>query len=96
MIEGLPSNDKASNIKKVWKEFDSVGIHNDKRSSKELPISILKEDGTMSTVFDETIMTWRNHFDTLLNLNITESSYTATQPGDNCPTVDDDALNRPI
>jgi len=87
---------KASNIKKLWKEFDSVGIHNDKRSSKELPTYILNEDGIMCTGFDEPIMTWRNHFDTYLNLNSTESSYTATQPGDNCPTVDDDALNRLI
>ena len=45
---------KASNIKKFWKEFDSVGIHNDKRSSKELPTSILKEDGIMSSGSDET------------------------------------------
>ena len=50
----------------------------------------------MSTSFDETLMTWRNHFDTLLNLNSTESSYTATHSGDNCPTIHDDALNRPI
>ena len=83
---------KASNVKKFWKEFDSVGIHNDKSSSKELPTSILKEDGTMSTGFEETITTWRNHFDTLLNPN----SCTATQSWDNCPSIDDDALNRPI
>ena len=87
---------KVSNIKKFWKEFDSVGIHNDKRSSKELPTSILKEDGSMSSGFDETLMTWINHFDTLLNLNSTESSYTATQPGDNCLAIHDDALNRLI
>ena len=87
---------KASNIKKLWKEFDSVGIHNDKRSSKELPTYILNEDGIMCTGFDEPIMTWRNHFDTYLNLNSTESSYTATQPGDNCPAIHDDALNRQI
>ena len=41
-------------------------------------------------------MTWRNHFDTLLNPNSTESSCTATQSWDNCPSIDDDALNRPI
>ena len=87
---------KASNIKRFWKEFDSIGIHNDKRSSKELPTSILKEDGIMSSGSNETLMTWRNHFDTLLNLNSTESCYTATQPGDNCPALHDDALNRPI
>ena len=39
-------------------------------------------------------MTWRNHFDTLLNPNSTESSNTATQSWDNCPSIDDDALNR--
>ena len=49
----------------------------------------------MSTGFDKTLVTWRNHFDTLLNLNSTESSYTATQPGDNSPAIHDDALNRP-
>ena len=32
---------KASNVKMFWKEFDSVGIHNDKSSSNELPTSIL-------------------------------------------------------
>ena len=87
---------KAPNVKKFWKEFDSVGIHNDKSSSKELPTSILKEDDTMSTSFEETIMTWRNHFDALLNPNSTESSCTTTQSWDNCPSIDDDALNRPV
>ena len=49
----------------------------------------------MSTDSEETIMTWRNHFDTLLNPNSTESS--CTQSWDNCPSIDDDdALNRPI
>ena len=87
---------KASSVKKFWKELDSVRVHNDKSSSKELPTSILKEDGTMSTGLEETIMTWRNHFDTLLNPNSTESSCTATQSWENCPSIDNDALNRPI
>ena len=50
----------------------------------------------MSTGFDKTIMTWRNHFYTLLNLNSIESSDTASQPKDNGHAIHDDALNRPI
>ena len=87
---------KASNAKTFWKKLDSVGIRNDKNNSKELSTSIQKEDGTMTTGNEGTIITWRNHFDTLLNPNSTDPSSMGAQSCDNCPSTDNDALNRPI
>ena len=46
---------KTSNDKRFWKELDSVGIHNDKSNSKELPTSIQNKGGTMTTGNEETI-----------------------------------------
>ena len=92
---------KASNVKKFWKEFNSIGISNDINNTA-LPNYIEKEDGTLTTSTQESLTTWRAHFNALLNPPKTVESVDSgpyslnTLTNDHSPPTDDDTLNRPI
>ena len=63
---------KATNVKKFWKEFDSIGISNDINNTA-LPDYIQKEDGTLTTSTEESLRTWIARFNTLLNVDSVDS-----------------------
>ena len=86
---------KASNTKKFWKEFDSIGISNDINNTA-LPNYIQKKDGTLTTSTEESLRVWRAHFDSLLNPPKTTDSQPRCINTEYTPSTDDDTLNRPI
>ena len=89
---------KDSNVKMFWKEIDSIGISNDINNAS-LPNYIQKEDGTLTTSTEETLRTWRMHFNTLLNpcetANFVDSEPCCinTLTTAYSPPTDDDTLN---
>ena len=87
---------KASNTKKFWKEYHSIGINTDKCNTTDLPSFIIKEDDTLTSSSEETMMTWRKHFESLLNPHDTEFSNLGSQSSNSYTPFDDEVLNRPI
>ena len=78
---------KASNVKRFWKEFHLIGINNDINNTA-LPNYILKVDGTLTTSTEESLRTWRDHFNTLLNPHKTGDSVHSEPCCINTPPTD--------